>query len=475
MRLGSSTQGPRLTDHETPYIKLGIFKLRIPFIHYKWQMSETIQAFFMFSGALAGIPIIMDAFPWVSFDVAWTILFFFTLVFWLTGALGDPSCPGFITAAVPVVLLYVKSFPEGSERVWAMVSIHLVLALICILSGPTGLLNWVHKKLPSSIKAGIVLGAGVSALAGELAAGGRFSQAPFGVFVGTALSFYLLWSLSFKKLKEKNKVFAILGRFGYVPAFIVSIFVALAFKEVGPPSIEWRIFAPKIKETFETATIFGFGFPPIKYIIGAVPTAFAVYVILFGDWLIIDSLRKEAVKARPDEQIDFSLPRSTIIVAFRNIWSGILAPFAPMPGPLWSGVTISIYERYKTGKKNMPSIFGGLMSFQHWWPILVFLVPLVTLFQPYLLLATSPLMFMQGFACTQISLGMTKRPVEIGIAGCIGVVLWRFGAMYAIALGIFLWVIMEFVPTRKAAVTAEAAETAAITEMSAETTNNVEE
>lgn len=75
---------------ESPHISLGLFKLRIPFIHYRWEMAETIQAFFLFSVAMAAIPFIMEAFPWVSFEVAWTAVFWFTLAFWLTATFGDP-------------------------------------------------------------------------------------------------------------------------------------------------------------------------------------------------------------------------------------------------------------------------------------------------------------------------------------------------------------------------------------------------
>jgi hypothetical protein len=237
-----------------------------------------------------------------------------------------------------------------------------------------------------------------------------------------------------------------LGKYGYVPAFLVGAIASLFFGEVAVPVVDWSIFIPQIQETFATATIFGYGLPPLSFLISAIPTACVVYVILFGDWMIIDSLSKEAMAKRPDELIDFSISRSTAIVAFRNLWSGILGPFAPMPGPLWTGVAVSIYERYKSGKENMESIWGGFMSFQHWWPILVFLAPLVSLLKPFLLIATSPLLFMQGFACTFIAMNLTKKPVNIGIAGSIGVILWKFGAVYALAVGALLWLIMAYVP-----------------------------
>ena len=449
MEKASSDSEQTSAINETPFIKLGLFKLRIPFVHYKWQMPETIQAWFMFSGALAGIPIILDAFPWVSFEVAWTILFFFTLTFWLTGALGDPSCPGFVTAAIPVVLLFLKNYPEGAERVWALVCIHFILAIMCLITGPTGLADWLNTRVPVCIRAGIVFGAGISAFAGELNVGGRFFMAPIGIFIATVLSFYLLWSISFKIIQKRNRLLKSIGKYGYVPAFLIGAVVSLAAGEVPMPQVEWSIFVPRISETFATATIFGYGLPPLNFFIEAIPTAFVVYIILFGDWMIIDSLRGDAMVKRPDELIDFSLARSSIIVAIRNIWSGILAPFAPLPGPLWAGVTVSIYERYKSGKENMESIWGGFMSFQHWWPILVFMVPLVTLLKPFLLIATSPLLFMQGFACTQISMGMSRNPVDLGIAGSIGIILWKYGAVYALGVGILLWLIMVYNPSLK--------------------------
>ena len=34
----------RKYGEEQPYIPLGIFKVRLPFIHYRWEISECIQA-----------------------------------------------------------------------------------------------------------------------------------------------------------------------------------------------------------------------------------------------------------------------------------------------------------------------------------------------------------------------------------------------------------------------------------------------
>lgn len=427
---------------EAPYIPAGVFKVRLPFLHYRWELPETIQAFFLFSVAMAAIPFIQEAFPWVSFEVAWTAVFWFTLVFWLTATLGDPSVPGWITAAIPVVLAYVKGFPEGPERVWALASVQLVLAVFCLLTGPTGLADWLNRRLPVGLKAGIVLGAGISAITNEIKTGGRFFTGPIGIGVATLLSFYLLWSLSFKSLQGKSSAMQSLAKYGYVPALVVGSIVALGVGEVPIPKVEWGIFVPRIAEQFATMSLIGQGFPPLLHLLQAVPTAFVVYVILFGDWLIIDALRQEAMAVRGDEYIDFNIARSSVITAIRNAWSAVLAPYATTCGPLWAGVAVSVYERYKSGRQAMPQIWGGLLSFQLWWPILVFVVPLITLMKPFLPIAASTTMFIQGFACSYIAMSMSQDKLQLGIAGIVGVMLWRFGAAAALAVGVVLWLIL---------------------------------
>ncbi len=429
---------------ESPHISLGLFKLRIPFIHYRWEMAETIQAFFLFSVAMAAIPFIMEAFPWVSFEVAWTAVFWFTLAFWLTATFGDPSVPGWITASIPVVLAYVKSYPEiaQAERVWALTSVQLVLAVLCLITGPTGLADWINRRVPAGLRAGIVLGAGFSAIISEIKVGGRFMKSPWSIGIGTFIAFYLLWSVSFKKWQGENKFMKNIGRYGYVPALIIGSVVGLMVKEIPMPSIEWGIFIPRVSEQFATMSVFGYGFPPISHLISAIPTAIVVYIILFGDWLIIDALRIEANQERMDQHIGFSIARSSVITAFRNAWSAIFAPYATTCGPLWAGVTVSVYERYKGGKEGMPTIWGGLLSFQLWWPILVFIVPFITLMKPFLPLAASTTLLIQGFACCYIAMLMSRDKLDLGIAGIVGVVLWRFGAAEALAVGIVLWVLL---------------------------------
>ncbi|HHV71086.1 MAG TPA: hypothetical protein GXX38_00565, partial [Clostridia bacterium] len=42
---------------EQPYIPLGIFKLRIPFIHFRWEWPEAIQGIFLVSVPMGAIAV----------------------------------------------------------------------------------------------------------------------------------------------------------------------------------------------------------------------------------------------------------------------------------------------------------------------------------------------------------------------------------------------------------------------------------
>ena len=47
----------RKYGEEQPYWKAGIFKIRLPFVHYKWSVPEMVQAVFMCATCLGAIPV----------------------------------------------------------------------------------------------------------------------------------------------------------------------------------------------------------------------------------------------------------------------------------------------------------------------------------------------------------------------------------------------------------------------------------
>lgn len=106
------------------------------------------------------------------------------------------------------------------------------------------------------------------------------------------------------------------------------------------------------------------------------------YVLAFGDFVTSQTLVEEAQDSRSDEYIDFNSSRSNLISGLRNLILAIFAPFPPLAGPLWIGMTVSVAMRYKEGKKAMKSLIGGMSSSRMATFISVILVPIVSFMKP---------------------------------------------------------------------------------------------
>ena len=78
-----------------------------------------------------------------------------------------------LTPMLPLVIIFLGDFEPGPEAIQALVAVQIISALIFLIMRLTGLGNIVTKILPSSIKGGIILGAGIAAITGELQQGGR--------------------------------------------------------------------------------------------------------------------------------------------------------------------------------------------------------------------------------------------------------------------------------------------------------------
>ena len=50
----------RENGKEQPFIPAGPFKIRIPFIHYRWEISECLQAILMCATCLGAIPVLQE-------------------------------------------------------------------------------------------------------------------------------------------------------------------------------------------------------------------------------------------------------------------------------------------------------------------------------------------------------------------------------------------------------------------------------
>lgn len=433
----------RITGEEQPHLKIGPFKVRFPFIHYRFETSEGIQGILMCATCLGAIPMLTEGLG-IPFELAWSMVIINGLLYNLHALLGDPVVPGWITPSIPLTMAYLTKFTVGTERIQAMIALQLLVAVIFLLMGITGLAGKLMKIIPTSIKSGILLGAGFAAIIGEFGIKGRFNLYPFSIAIGTILSFFLLFSEKFIKWRKEYKTIAILGKYGMLPAIIASIIVAPLFKELPFPIIKIGTFIkiPEFTKILNEVSVFGVGFPSINLFIKAVPMAIMVYIIAFGDFVTSGALLSEADRIRVDEIIEFNSNRSNLVSGIRNLIEGLLIPYIPLCGPLWAAVSAAVFERYKEGRESMDSVFSGVGSFRISTFLSVAIVPIVSLVQPTLPVALSLTLLVQGFVCTRLAMSLCKKNVDMGIAGVMASIIAIKGAAWGLGVGILLVVLL---------------------------------
>jgi len=435
---------------EQPYIPLGIFKVRLPLVHYGIELPELIQAIFMFVTGLAATQFLEDMFG-IPFEIALTVVLFHEITYCIHQLFGDPIVAGWITPAIPLTVAFLSKYAMGVDRIEALIALQITVGLMFLLLGTTGLAKRILDIMPNSIKAGIVLGAAIAAVTGkygflsEASGGIGFAQFPISLTVGIAIAFFLLYARGFKEMKKNGgSVVVTFAKYGMVPGIIGAMLVAFAVGEAPLPKVDqWGFFVPHFGEVFKTYSGFGIGFPNISMFVAAIPMAVIAYIIAFGDIIIGQTVFERANEHRDDEFIDMNPNRTNILCGVRNIIEGVLAPTVTLAGPLWAAMTVAIAERYKQGRQAMDSIFGGSGTFNIMKFICVMYLPLVAIFKPILPIAIALTIMVQGFACFYIAMDMVKTNEERGVAGVIGAILAVAGATYGLAAGIILWFIVQ--------------------------------
>ena len=435
---------------EQPYTPLGIFKLRLPFIHYKWEWSEAMQAILMCATCLGAIPILTEHLG-ISFELAWSMVIINGILYNLHALLGDPVVPGWITPSIPLTIVYLSKFTIGIDRIHALIALQILVACIFIIMGITGLAGKLMGIIPVSIKSGILLGAGFAAVVGEFSAKGRFNLYPISIAFGGLFSFYLLFSVKFRDLRKRNKLADAFGKYGMLPAIFLSIIISPLVKELPFPKIEIGsvIKIPEIGNILREVSIFGVGIPKMAFFVSAIPMAVMIYIIAFGDFVTSSALINEADEVRQDEKIDFNSNRSNLISGLRNIVQAVLIPYVPMCGPLWAAVTASVSQRYKEGREAMDSIYGGVGTFRIMTCVSVALIPIVSLVQPILPVALSLTLLVQGYICTRLAMSMCESELDMGIAGVMAAVLATKGAAWGMGIGIILHLLLANVKNKQ--------------------------
>lgn len=427
----------RKFGEESPYIPAGPFKIRFPFIHYRFEWPDYVQGLLMCAVDLSAIPLLIELLG-MSFEVALAIVVLNGFFYLLHHLLGDPAVPGWITPAIPLIMLYCMQFPEGPERVHALIAFQMTLGIFSLILGMTGMASKVVSLVPSAIKSGVILGAGFAAVISIFEVGGRFDNFPWTISIAIGIGFYILFSKHFAKLKKRNQIWSLIGKLGIFPIIILAIIIAPLFGEAAWPKLEWGFSSPDFMGLWRNYTLFGVGFPPLMLFLTGLPTVLATYIVLFGDVLQTKALVKEADEARPDEKLDYNPNRAHLIFGTRNTVMSVLGPDVTMAGPLWSAMQVVVVERFKDGRKAMDSFFGGAGSFRWGTNTGLFLLPVVTLVQPILGVALALTLLIQGYVSVKVGILEAKSQRDLGIAGIIGAVLCVKGAAWAFAIGIGL-------------------------------------
>ncbi len=429
---------------EQPYWPAGPFKIRLPFIHYRWEFAEMIQGLFMFVVSLAMIPL-LEKYLGMPYEAALAFCVIAGVGYLLPALLGVPLVPGWITPAIPVVLLYLQAFEPGPEAIKAMFALQMWVFIIFLVLGLTGAGNRMVKLIPNSLKSGIIIGAGIAALMGELKTGGRIDSTPLSIIIGALVSFYILFSVHFKGIIENNKIAKTLANFGMIPGLFVAIIVGWSIGEYPLPNIEWGITSPNFT-LMADYLVFNVGFPDLQTTLLAIPTALVAYVIAFGDIIVGFTLCDRVSEMRPDEEIESNVTRVHLVTAIRNGLHALLAPWPGLAGPLWTAAHATVAERYALGRKAMDSIYSGGGTFWIVGLIAIFILPLVTMFKPVLPIALSLTLVLTAYICIMVGIEELKSSAERGVAGIVAVTLAMPDAksiIYAIVIGVILYILIE--------------------------------
>lgn len=421
----------------SPHWKMGPFDVRLPFVHYRMEWPDFAQGLFMCVVDLGAIPLMTEALG-MPYEAALAVVILNGLLYLTHHFLGDPVVPGWITPAIPLLTVYIQTFPEGEQRIWALISFQVMLGIFSLTLGITGWASKVVRLIPSGLRSGIVLGAGIAAIISVFQEGGRFHSFPITITIAVAVAFFLMYSRRFQAMRQKAAGWRFLASLGILPAIFIAVFVAPLAGEAPWPDVEWGFSKPDFITLWSEYTVFGVGLPPAHMFLTAIPTVLAAYIVVFGDVLQANAVLKEADHVRTDEAVVYSPSRAHLLFGGRNMLMSIIGPDVAMCGPLWAAMHVVIVERYKQGKRAMRTIFGGAGSFRWGTNVGLLLLPITSFVEPILPVGLALTLIIQGFVSVRVGIMESKNQKDLGIAGVTAGVLATQGAAWGFAAGIIM-------------------------------------
>lgn len=441
---------------------LGPLKLRIPFVHYGIELPDFIQGVILAVVPMS-ITAVMTESLGIPFELGIAMVIINNFLYLLHTSFGDPAVAGWITPGIPLYVAFLAKFAEGEERIQAMIALQLLVAGIFFIMGVARIAGTLATRFPISLKAGILLGAGMASIIGEFKDEGRVSQFPISILLGVAVSFFMLFSKTVQPLRQRYSAFRYIAQFGIAIPFAISYVLGMVIGEVNTPTMNWSITSMPLGQVIDDFSVFAVGFPSFEIFLKALPLAFTAYIIAFGDVLVLSALLKTADDARSDERVAFSANRNNIIVSIRNGVESFFMPYLPLAGPQWTGGQALVVNRYiNSDRSQEDSYWGGATSIFWGMSLALLFGPLVSFFQPGVAIGLSLTLLIQGYLCTYLAMEMLETNLQRGIAGITGGVLAIQGADWALGIGIALWLLLERPWIKEAAAPAPSVTSAAV-------------
>ena len=298
----------------------------------------------------------------------------------------------------------------------------------------------LNTLVPPAIKAGIVMGAGVNAVAVRLTQGGAVDTVTVGCLGGLVVVFLLMFSKRVRKYMDSNRFVAILGNYSFLWAVIALLVLGGAAGEFNFNFSGEIIKVPDFMGLFMTVSplFIGFATDPGVWI-QALPYAVVAWVIAYGDFVTVQQLGLQA--SRDDEYIEFDPNRTNVICGIRNAMLGLFAPYPALAGPLSarpaSLLTLAISSR---SPGAWTTIYDGSGTNHLFTVIGLFVYPLyeASLAASAALLVV--VLLIQGWLCAQIAFGLARDDLDKGMTGMIaGFIVARGGGVgFVAAIALYL-------------------------------------
>ncbi|HQC25146.1 MAG TPA: hypothetical protein PLQ02_03185, partial [Methanofastidiosum sp.] len=243
--------------------------------------------------------------------------------------------------------------------------------------------------------------------------------------------------------RKRNKFLAWIGGFGIVPGFVIGYILGLITGEIklDPSKLTQSVFiSMPFDRMIAEVSPFGIGWPsPIMFGSGFA-VAIVAYIIVFGDFIVLKALIKQADEARPDEKVVVPIGRSHIICALRNFVQGIFLPYPPFLGPQWTGGQALVVQRYMHATPEQEyTYWGGATSIFWGMSFALALNPIVQIMLPAKNIGLGLTLLIQGYLCSYLAMEMCQNNIQRAIAGIMtgALIMANYVALWKPILGMY--------------------------------------